>query len=326
MLHNSVKIIVQRTALLATFAVFSTTLSQADVFTSSRDTGNVFYLPTTNDLGRQDNVLQVMQFANNPGSPHATGVLGVWFTGSQWAIYTQNRTTIPTGASFFVLAARADANRFIHVTNEGNVAGGITYLDHPSCNGHPGATLQVIAEYSPTRGFSGYHAQNPGVFYDSARRRWAIFNQGYNSVTPGAAAMPLSLRFHVTADSPRIEAVSSVWDPEHFVHTTDRFNTVGNVTYLPALPRDSYFTFPKNIHYFVTARFSYDWLSIFYDANRIICGFACRPYPGNVPQLNRAVGVYFDIGRQQWAIYTFDGSPMPMSTSFSVSQYTSVPG
>ena len=130
----------------------------------------------------------------NPGGGagvYNNTVIGVWYeTGTgRWAIFNQDRSAMPIGASFNVLVAddrlASSQPAYEHPATFGSIASNYTRLDHPQLNGNPDASLLV------TQRWRGVSNPNPiGVFYDSISARWAVFNQNL-------APMPLNAVFNV---------------------------------------------------------------------------------------------------------------------------------
>lgn len=61
----------------------------------------------------------------------------------------------------------------VHRTSSANVSGNSTYLDLSGANGNPNALLWV----TPNSTVAGASRANIGVWYDTGRGRWAIFNE-----------------------------------------------------------------------------------------------------------------------------------------------------
>jgi hypothetical protein len=96
---------------------------------------------------------------------------------------------------------------FVHRATDGNSRGDYTYLSDPRTNGDPDAV--VLAEPS------GPYERNIGVWYESGKGKWAIFNQDL-------AAVPAGSTFEVIVPPAA----------EGFVHRAGPADTFGNVTYL----------------------------------------------------------------------------------------------
>ena len=85
----------------------------------------------------------------------------------------------PGGAAFDAL--------FVHHATSENISGNSTYLDNPLTNGYPNAILYVTQNWNPG-GTAGTYNNHPiGVWYDTERQRWAVFNQDREPMPAGAA-------------------------------------------------------------------------------------------------------------------------------------------
>jgi hypothetical protein len=102
---------------------------------------------------------------------------------------------------------------FVHRADRANSRGDYTYISDPSINGRPNA--KIFASLTSGRGDTGSYKHNIGVWYESAARRWAIFNQD-------RAPVPAGSTFEVVVPQ----------KSEKFLHEADLLNTAGNYTYL----------------------------------------------------------------------------------------------
>ena len=76
---------------------------------------------------------------------------------------------------------------FIHRATPENISANSTYLDNPVTNGNPDGILYVTQNWNPEGGAGIYNDHPIGVWYDSARQRWAIFNQDREPMPDGVA-------------------------------------------------------------------------------------------------------------------------------------------
>lgn len=84
----------------------------------------------------------------------------------------------PDGAAF-------DA-AFVHRATPENISANSTYLDNPLTNGDPNAIVYVTQNWNPEDSSGTYNNRPIGVWYDSDRERWAIFNQDRAAMPEGA--------------------------------------------------------------------------------------------------------------------------------------------
>jgi hypothetical protein len=81
----------------------------------------------------------------------------------------------------------APSNTFVHRAGPDNISANSTYLDGPSLNGKPEAVVLINQSWNPGGGSGTYNDHPVGVWYDSSRDRWAIFNQDRADMPRGAA-------------------------------------------------------------------------------------------------------------------------------------------
>jgi hypothetical protein len=115
--------------------------------------------------------------------PHPTGV---YYNGTTWAVYNEDKATMPGGVAFNVVVGHSGARAgFTHTATAANNAGDYTVIDNPATNGRPNAQVFVTQSW----GNSVYNNQNIGVWYYDGK--WAIFNQD------GSTPMPENATFNV---------------------------------------------------------------------------------------------------------------------------------
>ncbi|MCA1731756.1 MAG: hypothetical protein LC751_20860, partial [Actinobacteria bacterium] len=77
---------------------------------------------------------------------------------------------------------------FVHRATPENISANSTYLDNPLLNGNPNAVLYVTQNWNPGGREGGTYNDHPvGVWYDTNREKWAIFNQDRAAIPEGAA-------------------------------------------------------------------------------------------------------------------------------------------
>jgi O-glycosyl hydrolase len=144
------------------------------------------------DHARTNNNPEAIVLVTPNWNPHGQGgvylnhPIGVWYTGSRWAIFNQDGAGIPQGASFNVQILNAGTDAFVHRATTSNIDGDYTWIDHARTNNNPEAIIFVTPNLSPP-GMGGgvYLNHSIGVWYTGSR--WAIFNQDIASMTQGPA-------------------------------------------------------------------------------------------------------------------------------------------
>lgn len=162
---------------------------------TSSNTAGDWMLPSPAWLYSSPNAILIVTPNFNP--PGHFGVyddhpIGVHFTGSQWAIYHDDVTAIPQGASYNVRFASTADGAFIHCASASNVFGNYTIIDEyqPNITGQPGARLFVTHNWNPPGQTPTYLPHPIGVAYDASIGNWEIYNAD-------SASMPTTACFNV---------------------------------------------------------------------------------------------------------------------------------
>ena len=108
--------------------------------------------------------------------------LGVFYTGTRWAIFVQDVSPMPLNALFHI---HLPAGGFTHLATTANIHGNWTVLDHEGLNNNPDAVVLVTPNYTQSGNGGLYHPFHIGVFFIGGR--WAIFNQDFSPMQEGAA-------------------------------------------------------------------------------------------------------------------------------------------
>lgn len=175
-----------------------------------------------------------------------------------------------------------DETVLVHRSGAGNIAGNSTYIDDPLTNANPDAALFVTHARIPG-GDTVENAHSIGVWYDTGRKKWAIFNQDRAEMPEGAA-------FNAAVVQEPAETDGLV-----FVQRAGSGNTAGNSTYIdhPLTNGD-----PDAV------------LSIIPNWNPGGEGGIYNDHP---------VGVWYDADRERWAVFNQDRAEMPKGAAFNVS-------
>ena len=140
------------------------------------------------------------------GGTYSNHNTGVWYNGKQWAIYNEDRLTMPVDASFNTeLFSAAGDGVFVHTATSSNTPNVLpsfgqvyTIIDNPMTNGNPRAILFVTHNWNPT-GKAGLYVDSPlAVNYLSAEQKWAIVA---TSSSETASPMPIGAAFNVLVTS-----------------------------------------------------------------------------------------------------------------------------
>ncbi|GIV62945.1 MAG: hypothetical protein KatS3mg045_0284 [Bellilinea sp.] len=220
----------------------------------------------------------------NPGGIGGTyndHPIGVWYntlTG-KWSIFNQDLAAMPDGADFNVLIPPQDADVFVQTATTANIAGNLTFIDHPLLNDNPNAVFFVTPNWNPGGGTTGtYNNHAIGVYYDNLVGQWSIFNQE-------SAAMPVGADFNVLIPPQGANV---------FVHTATTANIAAHVTYIDhPLLNDN----PDAV-ILVTP----NW----------------NPGDSSGKYHNHHIGVWYDGVVDKWAIFNQDLATMEAGVDFNV--------
>jgi Astacin (Peptidase family M12A) len=190
--------------LLYCIVLFSSAVQAQAVFshvtTGTNTAGHITTLDHPRLNGNPQAVVFVSPVWEAQGDQNPTNTFGVWYNGTRWTIFNQNRTemsAIPTNRfRFKVLAFSAPtASTFVHTVTAANKAGHITTLDHPSLNNNPNAVITVTQLYGV------YNTHEIGVWYNNGR--WTIFNQD-------RVELPLNATFNVLIGTGGISGATTI--------------------------------------------------------------------------------------------------------------------
>ncbi len=142
--------------------------------------------------------------------------IGVYYTGSNWAIFNQDLTSMPENASFNVFILPAGTG-FVHLATASNIDVNTTHIDHPLTNQEPNALVFITPNWNPGN-TGGTYANFPvGVYYSGFQNKIAIFHENV------LGSMPTGAAFNVLVLPPSSTT---------FVHTASESSISGNVTHL----------------------------------------------------------------------------------------------
>ena len=164
--------------------------------TDENSRGDYTYISDPSINGNSNAVVIVAPTAdrNNSGGAAYNHNIGVWYEFSdkrKWAIFNQDRTAIPNGATFEVIVPPA-SEHFVHHADLINTVDNRTYLDDSLTNGSPEAVLSVTQNWNPGGGRGVYNNHAIGVMYDKDVQKWAIYNRN-GAPMPGGAAFNVAV-------------------------------------------------------------------------------------------------------------------------------------
>lgn len=114
--------------------------------------------------------------------------VGVWYNGTQWAVFNEDASSMSTFWSYNVLVVpKASKSAFVAKATVANTIGNRTLLNSKLLNGKPDALILVTQDYDPDGVGGIFNDHQVGVRYYKPRKRWGIFNEGGGAMPTGAA-------------------------------------------------------------------------------------------------------------------------------------------
>ncbi len=117
-------------------------------------------------------------------NPHP---IGVWYDGSKWAVFNQDKAAMPAGVTFNITWKNADANTFYQRSSSANLSNGRMVIDNAALNNHPAAAFYVSQVWNPGGGNGLYNNAEITVEYNKSLAKWAVKNINGSSIPDGAA-------------------------------------------------------------------------------------------------------------------------------------------
>ena len=258
---------------------------------SSNRSGDSTYM----NNGYTNNQPNALLFVTPNGSPGGVGgaydnhPVGVWYDTSakEWAIFNEDKAIMPLNAAFNVLVVPTPGSFggtvFVQTAAPYNVSGDSTYINPATTTGTGTASAQLLItqNYNPGGKGGTYNAHNVGVWYNTGAKEWAIFNED-------KASMPSAASFNVMAGA------SASGGGTEFLQTTTSSNRSGDSTYINNTATNNK---PNGI-LFVTPNWNPGGVGGAYD--------------------NHPVGVWYDTGAGQWAVFNEDKASMPIPAAFNI--------
>jgi microsomal dipeptidase-like Zn-dependent dipeptidase len=177
--------------------------------TASNTSNNSTFI-NADGLNNNPNAIIIVEYdaATAKANPHA---VGIWYNGSQWAIFNQDRATMPAGLTFNLTWKSADANAYTHKVVNGN-----TMLDHPSLNNNSSASFFASQVWNPGGVGGVYNNADITVNYNQQLGRWEIKNQNGSPLAEGSA-------FNILVTDPAAVANSN-YNPQNNIDKTALLN------------------------------------------------------------------------------------------------------
>jgi hypothetical protein len=163
------------------FNVLAVPPGGADAFqvtaTTSNSSGDSVYLNSSATNGLPHAVLQATPVYK---SAYENQIIGVWYDGSDWAVFNENESTMDTsGAAVFnVLVGTTESGggkNAIQKSTNANRGGNSTHVNNATTNGDPNAFVLETPVYDPNDAGDSLVLNATGIWYQSGQI--VIFNE-----------------------------------------------------------------------------------------------------------------------------------------------------
>ncbi len=148
----------------------------AFIHTSTTGTGHITVINNPK-LNNNPNARFLVTQNWGGNGPYNSNPIGVYYTGSNWAIYNQNRAVMPLNAKFNIVI-----NDAIFVVDVNAPQGNYFFFDNPSTTNQPNALLFATQYWTGV-----YNTNEVGVWYSG--NKWSVYNQSRNALPQGSKFM-----------------------------------------------------------------------------------------------------------------------------------------
>lgn len=107
--------------------------------------------------------------------------IGIWYTGSRWAVYNEDLALMQNGSSFNIVVGSA----FVHSASPTSTIGNYTTIDDSRVQANPNAKVFLTNNFNPSVGGGTYVNHVTGVWYTGST--WSVFNQDLALMSDDAA-------------------------------------------------------------------------------------------------------------------------------------------
>lgn len=124
-----------------------------------------------------------------------TNAIGVWYTGSRWSIYNQNRKAMPKGTRFNVFIANKSPHGSAFLHNAGTSSNHISYINSTKTNSKSSSYVFTTQNWKTS---GPYNDHQVGVWY--ASNKWTVYNED-------RAKLPKNAKFNMFVMGGRVIAI-----------------------------------------------------------------------------------------------------------------------
>ncbi len=173
----------------ASLVLFFTTIQAQKTFvhvSGEKNIGGNSTFLNEEGLNNNPNAIIIVEADENArvANPHP---VGVWYTGSQWAVFNQDIAAMPPGVKFTITWSNPDNNSFYQKFSKENQSGGKMLIDNDALNNNPSASFYVSQVWNPG-GIGGvYNNSNITVEFEKQSGKWAVLNLNQTGIADRAA-------------------------------------------------------------------------------------------------------------------------------------------
>ncbi|MEM7673183.1 MAG: hypothetical protein AAF212_07570 [Verrucomicrobiota bacterium] len=212
---------IRRLALLAIISWIPSAYS--NVFVHTTDSENVSGHMTRLTHAAIEGNAEKLLFVTPRFGKYNPHTVGVWYETEtdKWTIYNEDRTFLPEGTQFNILALDPDTPQaFTHTATAQNTQEYYTFIDHPASDYNPNAVVIITPNWS-----EAYVPGPLGVWFDG--ERWSIYRQDKKDLSVGT-------RFNVLVLQPGPNEIkgSEALTITTYTHKAGGQNTRGHITNL----------------------------------------------------------------------------------------------
>ena len=183
----------------AAFNVLVAPRTSSTVFTvtatSSNSAGDSLYLNRSVTNHHPNAILQVTQNLSAGGQVYNKDNVGVWYDGTQWAIFNEDHADMKLGVSFNVLVGTTGTGAYGTVLKASHLNTFVNYtlIHNRRTNNNSRALVFATPNWNPGGHGGTYDATPIGVWYDKnvSPHLWSVFNQNTALDMPVGAAFNL---------------------------------------------------------------------------------------------------------------------------------------
>ena len=299
-------------------------------------------------------ILVTQILIDTAGNTYNNREVGVFYNGTNWAIFNENMDAMIDGASFNVLILDYD-NSILHTATSSNIVSATTQIDHPALNNNPDAIIYVTQNWNPGGGAGVFNEHKVSTYYYSGK--WSIYNEDaagmienshYNIYIGASSFVHKTTADNNAADLTQFDNPLVNRDADAVIFAIHTWNPFGSPTTTHNKTLGLYFgssgwgifnqdmsAMPQNIYFNIVTAPKTDSAFLHTTTASNISGgnytTIDNPLTNNNPDAkllvqhvyktsrqNTNLGVWYSSSSSKWTIFTEDNSVMTAGKDFNV--------